>query len=195
MTVTTGDRMALTEHDWLVLMSLAREAIHAQVKGLPPPSVQEVSPALAQRAGVFVTLYRHGRLRGCVGTLTEDAPLHRAVARMAIAAAFEDYRFPPLSEDEVEELTIEISVLSPLREVTTPDDIVVGVHGVALVHDGQRAVFLPKVAVEQGWERETLLEQLCHKAGLPGDAWNWPGTKLFVFTVQSYTAGPEHRAS
>lgn len=181
---------SIEESDWNLLGHLAREAIAARLRNSAPPAVQDVSEALKHPAGVFVTLYCNGTLRGCVGTLGNSEALHHAVARLAVAAAFEDYRFPPVCEEELDELTIEISVLSPPREIATPDEIELGRHGLILTRDGNRAVFLPKVASEQGWDRMTLLEQLCRKAGLPTDAWRWEGTKLFVFTVTARTFFP-----
>lgn len=182
--------LVLQQNDWDTLGRLAREAIRSWLGKITPPSAQDLSEGLQQRAGVFVTLYYDGQLRGCVGTLSDGEALHRAVSRMAVAAAFEDYRFPPLREEEVDRLTIEVSVLSPLREVPSPEHIEIGAHGVVLVHQLARAVFLPKVAVDQGWDRPTMLEHLCRKAGLPVDAWRWPETQLFVFTVAARSFPP-----
>ncbi len=185
--------VVLQESEWNTLGRLAREAIEAWVRGIASPSVQDVPEPLRQRAGVFVTLYRNGRLRGCVGTLNSADPLSEAVPRLAVAAAFDDYRFPPLREDELQELTIEISILSPMREIASPADIEIGTHGVVLSLDGARAVFLPKVAKEQGWDRSELLEHLCLKAGLPREAWSSPRAKLFVFRTATHSFAPEQQ--
>jgi AmmeMemoRadiSam system protein A len=184
--------LSLGPNDRAMLSDLAREAIRSAVAGSPEPSLQDVPPALQARAGVFVTLYRHGQLRGCVGTLRDDEPLHVAVRRIAQAAALQDGRFDPVGRQEVDELEIEISVLSPLKPVARPEEIVVGEHGVVLECDGYRGVFLPKVAVEQGWSREMLLDQLCLKAGLPRGAWQDPSARLYVFTVESWKNGADH---
>ncbi|GIW43273.1 MAG: AmmeMemoRadiSam system protein A [Candidatus Binatia bacterium] len=191
MSVNESKALELPDESWELLGGLARESIRARLAGIAPPWLEGVPRPLRQPAGVFVTLFLGTQLRGCVGTVEASEPLFRTVPRLAVAAAFEDFRFPPVEWSEADKLTIEISLLSPLREVASPEEIVVGTHGVVLVHDGQRAVFLPKVAVEQGWDRTTLLEQLCRKAGLPADAVQRPGTKLFVFTTNSRRFPPE----
>jgi AmmeMemoRadiSam system protein B/AmmeMemoRadiSam system protein A len=175
------------------LLKLARETILAKLEGSAPPSFQAAgkfptdSP-LHEVRGVFVTLTRHKRLRGCMGNILGTHPLAEGVAVQASVSAFDDPRFPPVSQDEMDEIDIEISVLTPLASVAGPDEIEVGRHGVMLEKRGYRAVFLPQVATEQGWDRDTFLSQLCRKAGLGPDDWR-SGAKLEVFEAQVFGEG------
>ena len=128
--------------------------------------------ALHARAGAFVTLNHKGvkvgdpgRLRACMGLIEAGQPLDEAVVRAAVWAA-QDPRFPRLKAGELAGLDVEVSVLSPPRRVTGPEAIEVGTHGVILEKGSHRAVFLPHVATEQGWDRRTMLEHLARKAGL-----------------------------
>lgn len=163
------------------LLGLARESIHARLERRPSPQPTLSDTVLFRQGGAFVTLKKRGTLRGCIGRIESDDPLWETVVAMAKAAAFDDPRFPALGPDELDEIDIEISVMSPLRAVGSPDEVVAGEHGVMLALGGRRAVFLPQVAAEQGWSRETLLEQLALKAGLPGDAWRDPAARIDVF--------------
>lgn len=135
------------------------------------------------RAGVFVTLYRHGELRGCLGHLEGDRPVAELVQRMAVASARDDPRFPPIAPEELDDLTVEVSLL------TTPtparaEEVEPGRHGLIVRRGRQQGVLLPKVATEMGWGREQLLAGVCRKAGLPRDAWREGGTQLLVFEAQ-----------
>ncbi|MFH2113515.1 MAG: AmmeMemoRadiSam system protein A, partial [Spirochaetota bacterium] len=140
------------------------------------------SSVLDERRGAFVTVHKKGRLRGCIGRMVADTPLEKAVRDMAMAAAFEDPRFPPLGKSEVESIDLEISVLSPM-EPCRPEEIVPGVHGAYLSKGYRSGVFLPQVATEQGWDRDTFLEHLCYKAGLPSGAYLDQDAKLMRFTA------------
>jgi AmmeMemoRadiSam system protein A len=135
--------------------------------------------------GAFVTLKQHGKLRGCIGHMAEDRPLCHTVGRMALQAAFNDHRFSPLKASELEEIEIEISVLTPLHPVDGPTHIVVGQDGVMIRKSNRSAVFLPQVALEQGWNREELLTRLCQKAGLPDHAWH-EGATFYTFQAQVF---------
>jgi len=171
------------------LLRVAREAVlrAAERRGfhVSPPS----DPALLRPGGAFVTLKRGGELRGCIGTFRESDPIYRAVAEMGRAAAAEDPRFPRVTPEEVPELGVEISVLTPLRPVADPAEVEVGRHGVCVVEGVRRGVLLPQVAVEWGWDRETFLDQTCRKAGLPPDAWRH-GAQILVFEAEVF--GTEH---
>ena len=168
------------------LLRLARRTIEEYVRHGRVLEVTEDDPVLTQPRGVFVTLRRKGMLRGCIGDLEGAKPLYRNVRDKAIASAANDFRFEPVSAAELNDLHIEISVLSPMRRVTDPSEIVAGKHGV-LVSQGNRAgVYLPQVAAEQGWTREQMLTHLCqHKAGLAPDAWR-KGAELHSFTAQVF---------
>jgi AmmeMemoRadiSam system protein B/AmmeMemoRadiSam system protein A len=130
--------------------------------------------------GAFVTLTKKGQLRGCIGFIEAVAPLGQAVVRAAIFAASEDPRFPPVAPAELEDLRFEISVLTTPREIASPREVEVGTHGLIVERDGRKGVLLPQVPVDNGWDRETFLEQGSLKAGLPADAWK-RGAKLSVF--------------
>jgi AmmeMemoRadiSam system protein A len=150
---------------------------------------------LQRPAGAFVTLHRLGRLRGCVGQLASKEPLISVVAYCAMAAALEDPRFARLTAAELDGIEIEISVLSPLAEVS-PDQIEPGKHGLLISRDGQRGVLLPQVAQEYRWTAERFLEETCVKAGLERDAWKQPGTRVQAFTAEVFSeadpsAGPK----
>ncbi len=129
---------------------------------------------------MFVTLTKGGDLRGCIGFIEPVAPLGQAVIRAAIYAATEDPRFPPVRPAELRDLKFEISVLTPVREISDPREVTVGRHGLIIARDGLKGVLLPQVPVENKWDRETFLEQASLKAGLPRDAWR-QGAKLYVF--------------
>ena len=164
------------------LLSLARGAIASHLEHDAALDDEVDDPALRRRSGVFVTLEKEGQLRGCVGRTRADLPLHRAVQRTAVSAATEDPRFPPLRADDLRDVTIEISILSPFRAVTDVEQIEVGTHGLIIFKDGRQGLLLPHVPVEQGWDRGTYVDHLCHKASLPADCWQ-EGATLFSFTA------------
>jgi len=143
-------------------------------------------------AGAFVTLHNtgeraqsEGRLRACMGVIEAHQPLEDAVVQAAVSAA-RDPRFPHLEPAELDEVELEVSALSAARPVAGPEAIVVGRHGVILSKGGRRALFLPQVAPEQGWDRDTMLDHLARKAGLPTDAWR-RGAQFEVFTAQVFS--------
>jgi AmmeMemoRadiSam system protein A len=144
-----------------------------------------VPPALESRRRAFVTLRRGQELRGCVGSLAPQQPLHQLVAELAVAAALRDSRFPAVTADELPLLTVEISVLTPPGRVN-PDAIVPGRHGVCVIRGDHRAVLLPQIAVEYGWDRETFLATACRKAGLDANAWREPETIVLRFCAQAF---------
>ena len=149
------------------------------------PRIEDPFPAhLSEHRGVFTTLHLRGQLRGCVGYAMPVLPLHVAVGETAKAAAFEDSRFLPISEEEAIELEISLSILSPLVPIQ-PEDVQVGRHGLVASLGGFRGLLLPQVPVECGWDRETFLQQTCRKAGLPVDAWR-KGAKFEAFTAEVF---------
>ncbi len=170
------------------LLSAARQALRSTLTRVDIEDWPNQTPALARRQGAFVTLKQQGKLRGCIGTVWATKPLGLTVRDMAVAAGTQDPRFAPLTVDELDGLEIEVSVLSPLAYVKEPEDIQVGRDGVYITVGNKSAVFLPQVAVEQGWDRETLLGQLCLKAGLPEDAWQRGGL-LYRFQAEVFSDG------
>ncbi len=173
------------------LHDLAADALVAAVRNDAAAGAQiqaraaTLPAALARPAGAFVTLKKHGELRGCIGYIQPHAPLFQAVIDNATSAALRDPRFHPVAPAELAELTLEISVLTPPRAISSATEFMPGQHGIILHKDGRRAVFLPEVATEQGWNREQTLEHLARKAGLPASAWR--GASFEIFTTQSYT--------
>lgn len=174
------EAFALTAEEKADLLKLARSALTAHVER--GQAVEDASGREKFRTprGAFVTLTKAGELRGCIGFIEPVLPLGQAVARCAVYAATEDPRFPPVAAAELGRLRIEISVLTPAREIGNPGLVKVGTHGLIVERDGRRGVLLPQVPVENGWDRETFLAQGSLKAGLPADAWK-RGARLFVF--------------
>ncbi len=166
-----------------LLLQLAHEAIDAALRGQEIDTTAS-SEHLAEKRGAFTTLHLHGQLRGCVGYVFAVRPLVRTIAETAVAAAFNDTRFMPVSEAEARELDIEISVLSPLQSIA-PEDVEIGRHGLVVTLGGRRGLLLPQVPLEYGWDRDTFLAETCRKAGLPGDAWEH-GATLEAFTAEVF---------
>ena len=167
------------------LLSLARTAIKARLEGRPYRPPRNLPPLLENPGAAFVTLKRNGDLRGCIGRLIPDAPLASVVSEMAVRAAFHDFRFLPLTRREFDDLMIEISVLSAFQPVSDVKRVQVGKHGLLVIQGDRRGLLLPQVPGEQGWDRETFLDQTCLKAGLPAEAWRH-GASLFYFTAQIF---------
>ena len=166
------------------LLGFARTAIERLLMTETLPLPRGFGPeADARREGVFVTLRKRGQLRGCIGRIVPDAPLPRLVGAMALHSAFGDPRFSPVREEELREIEVELSFLTPLRRVSRPEEVAVGRDGVRLEKAGRSAVFLPQVAGEQGWDREALLDNLCLKGELPAGCWR-RGATLSVFEAR-----------
>lgn len=170
------------------LLGLARGTLQAHFRGEPAPRLaSDRAETFGQPRGLFVTLHRHGNLRGCIGTLAATGDLTRVVSEFALRAAFEDPRFPPLEERELSECEIEISVLTAPRLIESPDEIEIGRDGLILELDGRRGLLLPQVATEWGFDRERFLAELSRKAGLPPDAWRRPGARVWVFQAEVFS--------
>ena len=133
--------------------------------------------------GAFVSLHRGKELRGCIGTCFPTQPLYQIVTEMTEAAASRDHRVLPVSANELADIAIEISVLSPLELVRDPLSLEAGKHGLHITSGENRGVLLPQVATQYSWDMATFLRQTCAKAGLPENAWKWPETKVMGFTA------------
>jgi AmmeMemoRadiSam system protein A len=166
------------------LLSLARRAIEARVRRQRAP-VSEGGGALGQPHGAFVTIHCHGDLRGCLGRLDPDEPLAETVARLAASVTDSDPRFSPVQPGELGGIEVEISVLTPEREVSSIAEVEVGRHGLIVEQGGRRGLLLPQVATEYGWDAETFVSHTCLKAGLPADAWR-RGARVLVFEAQVF---------
>jgi AmmeMemoRadiSam system protein A len=182
----TAGRQALGPRDREALLHLARQAIGEHLGSGRRRSGVPLEPALLAPAGAFVTVEVRGALRGCMGRIEPDGPLYQVVSELATAASSRDPRFPPILPEELADTRITISVLSPL-EPATAETIVIGRDGLVITRDGQRGLLLPQVASEHGFGSERFLEETCHKAGLPRDAWRDPHTKVERFSAEVFS--------
>jgi len=171
------------------LLEIARRSIEGHLKQGKIPDFSVTEPELLENKAAFVTLTKGGHLRGCIGYTEPIHPLHQTIASCAVSAAFSDPRFPPLRADELSQIQIEISVLSPLEKIQDISEIEVGVHGLFITKGFYRGLLLPQVATEYGWDRETFLEQTCYKAGLPADAWK-KGAEIHIFSAEIFHEQP-----
>jgi AmmeMemoRadiSam system protein B/AmmeMemoRadiSam system protein A len=172
----------LTEEQKKTLLALARSTLEENLKSKTIPPYNTNDPALTRHSGVFVTLTKNGELRGCIGRMWADLPLYQAVQEMAVQAATSDPRFPPMTSEELSQVKIEVSILSPLRRLTDLEQIKIGTHGLVIHKSGRQGVFLPQVPVEQGWNRNAYLDNLCLKAGLDESCWK-DNPVLYSFTA------------
>lgn len=180
---------ALTLSQKKKLMDIAKQTIKTYVQTGKVLEVQETDPRLLQEDGAFVTIHKSGRLRGCIGHILGRGPLYRTVRDAAIASATQDPRFTAVTKEELDQLDVEVSVLSKPRVIQDVGEIQLGVHGV-IVSRGEKhqGLFLPQVADGTGWTKEVFLSQLCaQKAGLPADAWKDPQTKIEIFTAEVFS--------
>lgn len=178
-----SSRADFSREERATLLRLAHESILAALEQRKI-SVEPPTAHFAEGRGVFTSLYLHGELRGCVGYVLPVSPVYQAVAETARAAAFEDTRFSPLTREEAPHLQIELSILSP-PQATRAEEIEIGRHGLLVSMGGYRGLLLPQVPLEHNWDRVTFLEQTCHKAGLPHNAWQ-QGAKIEAFTAEVF---------
>ncbi len=183
---------SLNKRDQAELLKIVRQSVETAVRQhtLLEPVASPKSDFLLDERGAFVTLTKRGEVRGCIGYVSALKPLYMTVRDVAVFAAMRDPRFPPVAPAELGALKYEISVLSPLRRVTDSKQIQIGRHGLLVKKGNREGVLLPQVPVEQGWNRQTFLEQVCLKAGLPPNAWKDEDTDLFMFTALVFG---EHR--
>lgn len=170
----------------VALLRMARASIREAFDGREAPTPEPMLPGLEETRGAFVTIKLDGNLRGCIGHIVSDRPLWETVSLMARAAAFEDPRFPPLERNDLDDVTLEVSVLTVPARVENPDDIRVGRDGLIVERGATRGLLLPQVATEWGWDRETFLDQTCIKAGLSAGAWRDPGTRVLAFSAEVF---------
>jgi AmmeMemoRadiSam system protein A len=175
-----------SEDEKKFLHRLALEAIEHHLSGCLMPSREGETRRLSERRGAFVTLKTRGQLRGCIGHTQAVKPLSQTVIDMAQAAAFQDPRFPPLSKKELADLEIEISALTPFRQIQDIDEIIVGKHGLFIERGFNAGLLLPQVATEYRWNKTTFLEHTCLKAGLSKDSWKDGRTKIYVFSAEIF---------
>jgi hypothetical protein len=170
----------LTDSEKQQLLRIARESIKAYLAGAELPEI-ETPAKLNEPGAAFVTLEKHGHLRGCIGYTDAIKPLCETVSSCAVSAAVRDHRFPPVLAEELDSLHIEISILTPLQRVDSPEEIEVGRDGLMITLGRHRGLLLPQVALEYGWDRDEFLAQTCRKAGLPPNAYQSPDATIYRF--------------
>ncbi len=187
--------MTIAQEDRATLLRLARQSVAAAVSRTRRPAPPRPEGVIGEVRGCFVTLTNRGQLRGCIGTFHPTLPLGEQVIEMAAAAARDPrFVFDPIRPDELKQLTLQVSVLSPLELIANPLDIELGVHGIYVIAGGAAAgCFLPEVAEETGWSKEQFLSHCCSgKAGLHAEAWRDGTAKVYTFTSEKFSeAGPE----
>jgi AmmeMemoRadiSam system protein A len=184
--ISEGPIVGLNDQEKNYLLQLVRGTINSMLDSHKFPETKPPTKKLEEKFGVFVTLHKHEQLRGCIGYIEGVKPLYEEVMEMANSAAFRDPRFPPVQKNEVKDLEIEISVLSPIKQISDVKEIQVGKHGIIIQREFYRGLLLPQVAVEWKWNREEFLRQTCFKAGLPADSWKDPQTKIFIFSAEIF---------
>ena len=180
--------MILSKSDRCELLKIARASLVEYFGGEKYRHVN-LSEALQQERGAFVTLRKQGSLRGCIGYIQALKPLAEAVADLAVDAAIHDPRFPSMQAEELEEADIEISAMTPIEKIDDVEVIEVGKHGLFLKRGGYSGLLLPQVATEWGWDRKKFLEQTCNKAGISKDAWKDDDTEIYIFSAEVFGEG------
>jgi AmmeMemoRadiSam system protein B/AmmeMemoRadiSam system protein A len=175
----------LNNEDKKLLLAFARKTITQYLESETVPLARGFSHNAEKNIGAFVTLRKNKDLRGCIGYMREDLPLCEVVGSMALQSAFNDQRFYPLSKDELSQIDIEISALTPYKPIKSEAEIILGRDGVVLKKGGKQAVFLPQVATEMGWNKNVLLDNLCLKAGLQAGDWK-QGAQLSTFQAEVF---------
>ena len=181
-----GIDMGLSDKDKKTLKEIARKSIECSVRGEPLPEFKVESKMLKENRGAFVTIEKHGNLRGCIGFIEAVKPLDMTIKEMAQSAALRDPRFPPVTPEELDALEIEISVLTPLRRIKDVNEIEVGKHGIYMKSGYFSGLLLPQVATDYGWDRLTFLRQTCHKAGMDADCWKRRETEIYIFSADIF---------
>jgi len=174
----------LNEEEKQTLLNIARHTINSYVMEGRVPDVdkEKVTGSLEVQTGAFVTLNMQGELRGCIGRFGAEMPLYKVVRNMALAACSEDARFPPVREEELKDITIEISVLTPLKKVSTPQEIELGRDGIYIKKGPYTGTLLPQVAEKTGWSREEFLGHCARdKAGIGWDGWKDEDAELYAY--------------
>jgi AmmeMemoRadiSam system protein B/AmmeMemoRadiSam system protein A len=181
-----GVDLGLNSEEKKTLHQIAKTVIENKARGKAVPEFKIDAPILKENRGAFVTIHKKGQLRGCIGYIEGRGPLYKTVEEMAEAAAFRDPRFTPVSEKELSDLDVEISVLTPLKKITDPSEIEVGKHGIYIKKGWYSGLLLPQVATEYGWDRQTFLEHTCLKAGLPTHAWKDKNIEIYIFSADIF---------
>ncbi len=178
----------LTKKEKVTLLKIARDTLKAYFLGEKFVLPEIKDSALKEKRGAFVTLKKNGKLRGCIGRIQPFNSLAQGVSDIVIKSATSDTRFSPVVYDELKDIIIEISALTPPSKIKNLDDIIIGRDGVIIKEGFSQGVFLPQVAEETGWSKEEFMENLCiYKAGLPKDAWKNPLTEIYTFQAEVFS--------
>jgi len=182
------DNAMLSKEERKKLLKIARSSIENYLKTGERLPLTETDPLLLEELGAFVTLHKRGELRGCIGNIIGRGPLYLTIRNMAIESATGDPRFSKVTLEELKDIDIEISVLSPMKKTDNPDDIRLGIDGVLIRKGFRSGVFLPQVATETGWSRDEFMSNLCaHKAGLAPEAWKGDDVEIYTFTAEVFS--------
>jgi AmmeMemoRadiSam system protein A len=176
----------LTDDEKMTLHNIALTAIKKRLENKSSAIPQTTADTLNEKRGAFVSLHKNGQLRGCIGYVHGVKPLAETINDMAIAAAFQDPRFPPLKENELSDIDIEISVLTPMKQISDIDQIEVGKHGLMMIKGPYSGLLLPQVATQYNWDRETFLSETCQKAGLSANAWKDEDIEIYIFSADIF---------
>jgi len=176
------DSFSISEQDKKQMFGIAHGSIEAKLHGTPYQLPDSMTATLKENCGAFVTLHLNNKLRGCIGTFRQDRELSRNIQEMAIAAAFNDPRFEPLTAEEYKNIDIEISVLTPMQKIDSIEQIIPGKHGIYIKRGNVSGTFLPQVATETGWTLEEFLGHCSRdKAGIGWDGWKDEETEIYIY--------------
>jgi AmmeMemoRadiSam system protein A len=183
-----GVDLGLSESEKELLLQIAHSAIKERIgRMVEKPDISSLSGKLSEPRGAFVSLYKKGMLRGCLGSIVPEKELAFTVAEMAAAAATSDPRFRPVAPEELPYIDVEVSALTPFEEIDDPERINVGVHGLMIRKGPVSGLLLPQVAAERKWDKETFLRETCRKAGLDANAWKDEDTRIYVFSADVFS--------
>jgi len=177
--------MKLEHKDFL--LKLARNTIEKELQESTTELERPNDDFYSEKRGAFVTLHKNGELRGCIGFIEGVKPIYETIKEMAIAAAFKDPRFPPVQKAELPKIEIEISILTPLKEISSVSEIEIGKHGLLIRKGFNSGLLLPQVATEWNWDAETFLQQTCLKAGMNRNCWQDKDTQIFRFSAEIFS--------
>lgn len=191
---TKSKSFSLSDEDQSQLLNIARDAIEYRLQNRSVGGGDAgISKQLQTPMGAFVSLHIKGKLRGCIGQFIATRPLYEIVQKMAVAAAFQDYRFSPVGQDEMDEILIEISVLSPLRRINSIDEFELGKHGIYMIKGNRSGTLLPQVAADTGWDRNEFLGHCARdKAGIGWDGWK--DAELYTYEALVFGEKEKQRA-
>ena len=181
------EEYSLSNEEKRTLLTIARSTLDKYLKEGKPPRIEVDSENLKEKRGAFVTLKKNGQLRGCIGRIVADIPLYKVISEVVIDSAANDPRFPAVEYQELKDIEIEISVLTPFAKVQRIEEIEVGKHGLIIRKGFNSGLLLPQVPGEFGWDREEYLQNLCYKAGLSPNEYKEEGVEIQKFSAEVFS--------